>query len=121
MKKFYLFISTLSALIRQFLLPNPYINLFDNDIYAGLFNIFIGGYILHKLSYWLTGAGYIRGINNPASGSIGYLLSNIYITTVITLVGKFISNIKIAIIVLVVIYIVSLIVVNKLFNRHINL
>ena len=38
----YKFINIISALIRQFLLPNPYINLFSQEVYADLFNIIIG-------------------------------------------------------------------------------
>ena len=53
----YKFISILSAFIRQFLLPNPYVNIIGNEIYADLFNIIIGGTILHCLSYILTGFG----------------------------------------------------------------
>ena len=64
----------ISALIRQFLLPNPYLNLFKEEVYADLFNIIIGGVILHKLSYWLTGIGYTKGVNEPVEGSIGYCL-----------------------------------------------
>ena len=41
----YKFISILSAFIRQFLLPNPYVNIIGNEIYADLFNIIIGGTI----------------------------------------------------------------------------
>lgn len=51
----YKFVSILSAFIRQFLLLNPYVNIIGNEIYADLFNIIIGGTILHYLSYILTG------------------------------------------------------------------
>jgi len=114
----YKIIHVISALIRQFLLPNPYINWFDNEIHADLFNILIGGWILHKLSFWLTGIGYTKGIDEPASGSLGYLVSYIILTVVITLIGKFIVNIKVAIVVFIVIYILLCIVVSKIFNRH---
>lgn len=39
----YKFIRLISALIRQFVLPNPYINIIGSEVYADLFNIFIGG------------------------------------------------------------------------------
>ena len=113
----YKMINLISALIRQFVLPNTYVNFIDNEIYAELFNIFIGGTILHFLSFILTGFCYTRGINHPAGGSLGYLLSYIYMTFVVTLIGYFISNIWFAIIILVVIYILSVIVVNRLFNQ----
>ena len=47
----YKFVHFISALIRQFLLPNPYIHFFRMEGYAELFNVFIGGIILWKLSY----------------------------------------------------------------------
>lgn len=110
----YKFISIISALIRQFLLPNPYINLFSQEVYADLFNIIIGGIILHKLSFWLTGMAYTRGINEPAEGSIGYLFSYIILTLLITLI----SNIWIMVCAFLIIYILFCIVVSKTFNRH---
>ena len=42
----YKIIHLISGLIRQFVLPNPYINIIGNETYADLFNIFIGGTIL---------------------------------------------------------------------------
>lgn len=114
----YKFISIISALIRQFLLPNPYINLFSQEVYADLFNIIIGGIILHKLSFWLTGMAYTRGINEPAEGSVGYLFSYIILTLLITFLSKIISNIWIMVCVFLIIYILLCIVVSKTFNRH---
>lgn len=101
----YKLVNIISALVRQFLLPNPYISWFDNELYADLFNVVIGGVILHKLSFWLTGIGYTKGIDEPAGGSFCYLISYIILTTVITLIGKFIGNIKLAIVIFLVIYI----------------
>lgn len=114
----YKMINLISALIRQFVLPNPYVSFIDNEVYAELFNIFVGGTILHFLSFFLTGFCYTRGVDHPASGSFWYLLSYIYMTFVITIIGCFISNIWLAIIVLVVVYILSIIVVNRLFNQR---
>lgn len=114
----YKFISIISVLIRQFLLPNPYINLFSQEVYADLFNIIIGGIILHKLSFWLTGMAYTRGINAPAEGSIGYLFSYIILTLLITFLSKIISNIWIMVCAFLIIYILFCIVVSKTFNRH---
>ena len=45
----YKFIHLISALIKQFLLPNHYINIISNEIYVDLFNIIIGGTIIHIL------------------------------------------------------------------------
>ena len=114
----YKIINILSALIRQFLLPNPYIHFFSEVLYADLFNILIGGTILHTLSFILTGVGYTKGVDSPASGSLGYLISYIYLTILITVLGFFINNIKIFIIVFMVIYILSMIVVSKIFRSQ---
>lgn len=88
----YKIISIISALVRQFL----YISWFKNESYADLFNIIVGGFILYKLSFWLTGIGYTKGIDEPAGGSLCYLMSYVILTVVITLIGKFIVNIKVA-------------------------
>lgn len=113
----YKFIYFISALIRQFVLPNPYINIIGSEVYADLFNIFIGGTILHFCAYILTGCGYIKGVDDPASGSFGYLISYCYVTVLITTLGYFISNITVFIIIFIVLYIASCILVGYIFNR----
>lgn len=114
----YKFISILSTFIRQFLLPNPYVNIIGNEIYADLFNIIIGGTILHCLSYILTGFGYIREIDDASSGSIGYLISYCYITALITALGYFITHVKVFVITFIVLYIISCIIIGLLFKRN---
>jgi len=73
-------IHLISALIRQFLLPNPY-HFFSNDAYSDLFNMFIGGAIFWKLSYWLTGAGYKKSVKDRNSKNI--LVTNFMIYVII--------------------------------------
>ncbi len=114
----YKFINIISALIRQFLLPNPYINLFSQEVYADLFNIIIGGIILHKLSFWLTGMAYTRGVNEPTEGSIGYLFSYVILTLLITFLGKIINNILLMVVVFLAIYVLLCVVASKVFNKH---
>ena len=108
----------ISALVRQFLLPNPYASWFETEIYADLFNIVIGGVILHMLAYSLTGVAYTKGVDSPTAGSVGYLISYCYLTLIIILVGKLIVNIKMAIIIFTVIYVISILIVSKLFSRR---
>ena len=115
----YKIINIISAFLRQFVLPNPYINIIGNEIYAELFNIFIGGTILHFLSFFLTGCGYTRGVNDAVTGIVGYFISYCYLTGLITLLGYFISNVAIFIISFIILYIVSCIVVNKIFDKSI--
>ena len=112
----YKFIHLISAIIRQFVLPNPYINIIGSEVYADLFNIFIGGTILHFCAYILTGCGYTKGVNDPASGSFGYLISYCYVTALITILGYFISNITVFIIIFIFLYIISYVVVKLIFN-----
>lgn len=114
----YVLINLISAIIRQFLLPNPYNNIIGNEVYADLFNLIIGGVILHFFAYNLTGFAYIKGINHPTSGSLGYLISYCYITALITMLGSFISNITGFIIVFISIYIVSCVIVRLIFNKN---
>lgn len=113
----YRFIFLISAFIRQFLLPNPYKNIMLGYFNADLFNILIGSYILHKLSFWLAGCGYYKGIDEPATGSILYLICYCILTAIITLLGKFLNNIKIFLVLFVVIYIALIIVVTNISNR----
>lgn len=113
----YKFIHLISALIRQFVLPNPYINIIGSEVYADLFNIIIDGTILYFCAYILTGCGYTKGVNDPASGSLGYFISYCYVTALITALGYFISNITVFMIVSIVLYAVSCILVGYIFNR----
>lgn len=112
-------IHLISAIIRYFL-PNPYINWFSDKNLADGFNILIGGAILGTLSYLLTKCGYTKGVDDPASGSAGYLISYCYLTALITLLGKFVINIKLAIFVFGLLYIISCIIVFKVFRRQYN-
>lgn len=51
----YRLIHLISAFVRQILLPNPYVNIIGNEAYADLFNIIIGGTIIHIFAFILTG------------------------------------------------------------------
>lgn len=115
----YKIIHLISALLRQFVLPNPYINIIGAEICADLFNIFIGGTILHFLSFFLTGCGYTSGVDDPALGSAGYFVSYCYLTGLIALLGYLITDVTIFIISFTVSYLISCIIVNKVFNKSI--
>ena len=68
-------IALISAWIRQFYLPNPFVNIID-PLYADLFNIIIGGFIIHILAYYITGCIYEKG-SSPGLGSFLYLINYI--------------------------------------------
>lgn len=108
----------ISAIIRQFVLPNPYSSVIKDTVYAELFNIFVGGTIIHVLAYILTGCGYIRGVDSPSSGSLGYLISYVYLTFLITGFGYIFNSIIWFVISVLVAYIISCIAVGYIFNRN---
>jgi len=114
----YPIINLLSVIIRQFVLPNPYINVVKNQTYADLLNIFIGGIILHFLSFNLVGTIYKKGIDSPSSGSFLYLIIYTFMTLLITCLTYFISNIKIAIIVMLSIYIILFLILSHISNKR---
>ncbi len=70
-------VNTLSALIRQFYLPNPYEMYFNSNVYADIFNIIIGGAILHLFSFFLTSSIYEKGKNPSWIGSAVYCINYI--------------------------------------------
>lgn len=114
----YRFVHLVSALVRQFVLPNPYINIIGNKAYADLFNIIIGGTIIHIFAFILTGCGYHKDIDDPAAGSLGYLISYCYITAIITFLGFLISNFILFVIIFLICYILSCIFVSWAFNQN---
>lgn len=113
----YSIIAFISAIIRNYYLPNPYITWMPNQALADLFNIVIGGLILHKTSFWLSGCSYNKGIDDPAKGSFGYLVSYIFLTFIITMIGKLGINYKIEIAIFVFIYLSLCIATSNLFRK----
>ena len=113
----YKMVNIFGAIIR-FFLPNPFINIIGDKNVANIFNIIIGGFILYKLSYWLTGFGYTKRVDDPSVGSIGYLLSYIYLTAIITLLGIFIKDIQIMLIIFGLVYVISAILTKKVFRKR---
>ena len=112
----YSIVSFISLIVRQFLLPNPYLNYFSDKNIAELFNIIAGGAILHFLSFWITGIYYSKG-DAPTLGSISYLFWYIINTAIITLVGSLIKNIYLLILSLVIIYLIIFVVISKFFSK----
>lgn len=115
----YKLVYIMNAIIRQFVLPNPYIILIGNELYADLFNVFIGGTILHYCAFFLTGTWYIKGVGEEAKGSIGYFLNYCYLTALITALGLISNNAKLFIILFVLIYLASCFFEHILFKKNI--
>ena len=110
-------IHIISALIRQFLLPNPFSSFFSNQAYADLFNIVIGGAILHIMSYVMTGMVYEKNLA-PGLGCFLYLFNYCLITAIILLITWLIHNFWVAVIICIVVYIIVLMLLNKLSSRR---
>ena len=117
--KMYEIIALISAWIRQFYLPNPFINIIDPS-YADLFNIIIGGVILHLLARFVTGCIYEKG-SFPALGSFLYLINYIAISGLIILITRFIKAIWLAVIVFLLIYILGCIFLSNCKNKQYNI
>lgn len=86
----YKIVNILSAFIRQFYLPNPYEMYFESSAYADVFNIIVGGIILHLFSFFLTSSIYEKGRHPSWIGSALYFINYIINTYLIQcLCGNF--------------------------------
>ena len=74
----------LSVFIRQFCLSNPYAMYFETSAYADLFNIIIGGTILHLLSFFLTSSIYEKEKHPSWLGCTLYCINYIFNTALIS-------------------------------------
>lgn len=87
----YTLVAGISYFIRQFLLPNPFSNLFESGI-TELVNWFFGG-ILIALAYILTKTWYVSKKGEYWKGSLGFLINFSVLTCLILFISKFITNI----------------------------
>lgn len=98
-------ISLLGSILRQMYLPNPFMNIFDNQGKADLFNLVIGGSIISFLSYLLTGCVYKKG-EAPAIGSFLYTFNYALITFSFYGISLLIKNIIMSIVISLILYII---------------
>ena len=96
----YRIFNTLSAFIRQFCLPNPYAMYFETSAYADVFNILVGGVILHVFSFFLTSSVYEKGKHPSWIGSALYCISYIFNTFLIQYLCNNFSTLEIQYIIL---------------------
>ena len=87
----YVLVAGISCFIRQFLLPNPFSNMFESGT-SELVNWIFGG-ILIALAYNLTGMWYVSKKGDYWKGSLGFLINFSILTGLILLISKFITNI----------------------------
>ena len=110
----YQLIKVISYLIRQFLLPNPFTNLFENSGMAEIINWIFGG-VLVPLAYFLTGTWYDRDIKSI--GSIGFLINYAILTGLILLITKYVFNIYLIVFLFILGYFLLCIIESKLLSR----
>lgn len=108
----------ISYVVRQFYLPNPYITYFASGYegFADIFNIIVGGAILHFFAYTITGIYYTKG-TNAFIGSISYLFWYIICGAIISFIGLYIKSIKAAIILFIFAYLLICLFVGFLKNK----
>lgn len=99
--------ASISILLRQFYLPNPFENLENGVLYNMGAEL-----ILYPLTFSVVGLFYNRG-EAPALGSFLYLLFYYIHTGLLMAMGYFDWN-KIAIGIIIVLYILILVVINKI-------
>ena len=96
----YRIFNTVSVFIRQFWLPNPYAMYFETSAYADVFNILVGGVILHVFSFILTSSVYEKGKHPSWIGSALYCISYIFNTFLIQYLCNNFSTLEIQYIIL---------------------
>lgn len=105
-----------SVLVRQFCIPNPFLNYISNQGYAELLNLLLGGIIFQYLAYWTTGIYYEKN-SCPAIGSISYLFWYVVYTLYFIFIGNYIKNLKIALIVLGISIVLIFLIINLITNK----
>lgn len=111
----YYITSLISVWIRQFYLPNPFATII-NSSYADIFNILIGGAILHFLSFSITSIYYERG-SMPTIGSISYLFWYIVNTFIFIGIGKITTSLVTFSILVLIVYIAIILLINNISNK----
>lgn len=112
----YYLIKILSFFIRQFFLPNPFINIFSSMGIAELVNLICGGVFI-KLAYWLTGTWYVSRRGEEWKGSLGFLVSYFLLSDLFIKLSNYIHNIYYVIGLFGLIYIILYIVEIAFFDR----
>lgn len=105
--------SIISFLIRQFLLPNPFVNMFEN---AEVVNLIFGGVFI-PLAYVLTGTWYRSQKGFYWIGSLGFLGNYTLLTFLLIGISYFISNIYWIIAIFLIIYVLLCILESKIFGE----
>ena len=78
-------------ILRQFMLPNPFMNMFEGGM-AEFVN-YVFGVILIKLSYLLTGTWYVSRKGEYWIGSLGFLFNYSLLTGIMIAVSEVVSDV----------------------------
>lgn len=111
------FISTISLLVRQFLLPNPFENMFPGAGTAEVANLIFGG-IFVPLAFLLTRTWYVSVVDEKWEGSLGFFVNYCILTGLLLLISKFISGIYWIIGIFGVVYLILCFLEGWLLNRN---
>lgn len=101
-----------SLLLRQFVFPNPFTNMFEN---AEIINLLCGS-IFVGLAYYLTGTWYNGG--EPFIGSLGFLINYLIITLLLIGISYLFSNVWIIIAIFIILYLLLCFGENKLLGKN---
>lgn len=112
----YTLLACISYFIRQFLLPNPFTNLFEPGM-AELVDSVFGG-VLITIAYILNGTWYVSKKGDYWKGSLGFLINFFILNTLILFISKFITNLYWILGIFVFIYILLCILEYKLLNKN---
>lgn len=112
----YTLVAGISYFIRQFLLPNPFSNLFEPGM-DELVNYFFGG-VLITMAYILTRTWYVSKKGDYWKGSLGFLINFSILTGLILLISKFIANLYWVLGIFAFVYIILCILEFKLLNKN---
>ena len=105
--------SIISYFIRQFVLPNPFINMFDQNT-ATIVNWIFGGVFI-PLAFALTGIWYKSEKGFYWVGKIGFLINYTILTYSLIGISSIVNNIVWIILLFILAYILFYIVIHKIF------
>lgn len=112
----YAVVACISYFIREYLLPNPFSNLFEPGI-AELVNCIFGGFLIF-LAYALTRTWYVSRKGEYWKGSLGFLINFSILTGLILFISDFITNIYWVSGIFLFLYIILCFVEYKLLNKN---
>lgn len=115
----YKIVSLFSFLFRQFILPNPFINIVSEN-YAELFNYIFGGVFI-VLAYTITGTWYTSRKEDRWKGSVGFFFNYTILTLATIAVSSLIHDVYWIAGIVFIIFIILCIIESNLLGRRISL